>query len=129
MNEPQETGALVLLNGNTVYRRTSGGFWACIDETNPHASNVNWAFLDHPKWTLTRLHEGDAGPVLSEEWGYTSSPERDIVMACGFREQAVAAMTKVTGRRFVDRQNIEFVAAPELRHRYYTDWLVPDDGL
>jgi hypothetical protein len=125
MKEPQEANALILVNGTLVLRRHPDGYWLNLD--GDMDSRVDWSFLEHKAAEVVRLQEGDAGPVLREEWGYLLRPEGKRVAICGFREQAEAAMAEVAGQRFTGSDGADFTAAPLLRHRYYTDWLDPDD--
>jgi hypothetical protein len=125
MREPQNPGDLILVNDLIVLRRHADNFWYHLNgDVN---TRVDWAFLEHKAAHIVPLQQGEAGWVLNEEWGFVLHPGAATVISCGLKEQAIEQMAMYADGEYIDKEDATFPARPELRHRYYTSWLGPDD--
>lgn len=113
-----------MVNDFAAFRRTDDGLW---QRTDVPETKVPWDVLDQPDATIVQLQEGEAGWALREEWGYVLGPQAPKVHVCGSKEEAMAAAAKEEGTTYESTNGISFSAEPQLRHRYLTGWLQPDD--
>lgn len=63
MDEPQEEGALVLVNDRYVIRRTADGHWSPLVGDG----RLTWDALCEQSPSLVQLHQGEAGAPLRKE--------------------------------------------------------------
>jgi hypothetical protein len=119
MEEPQEEGALVLVNDCFVARRQADGFWHTLSDEQGGDYTFDWEELTRNDAVVVQLHQGEAGGSLRRERAIRVDIEHPRR-----KEKVGTYITHWADERLIDQAPLVWEGWT-IVERWVTNWEVP----